>query len=254
MKKIPLILSALAASACLALTAGAAPTVYEAADDNSFTVTYTGTAGEYYALVVVAGIADEGDAPAITESSILYIDQVTANASGVASFEDFLLKTDGAAGTVYLGGSDLTEAKLLGYVNKSDSFTVSGTVTSDSTKEASVTLTSTADSTKTFTVTTSSGSYTVSVPADTYKFVVTKKAHLSYTKNELVVSDDVKQDVTLVGGDVDANGAVEFSDLMSVLNNYSTANADADVDGDEAVAFSDLVLILNYYSYVNTVE
>ncbi len=256
MKKIPLILSAVAASALLALTAGATPTVYEAADDNSFTVTYTGTAGEYYALVVVEGIAEEGAAPTITESSILYIDQVTADANGKASFDSFLLKTDGKPGTVYLGGSNLTEAVLLGYVNKTSSnFTVSGSVTSDSAKEANVTLTSTTDSTKTFTVTTSSGTYTVSVPADTYKFVVTKKAHLSYTKNELVVADDVTKNVTLLGGDVNQDGEVNIADLTNLLSDYnSTEKLDADINGDGSVSIADLTNLLKNYNAKATAE
>lgn len=255
MKKIPLILSTVAASALLALSAGAAPTEYKAASDGSFSVTYSGTAGEYYALVVVEGITAEGGTPTITESSIQYIDQVTADANGKASFENFLLKNDGTAATVFLGGSDLSEAKLLGYVNKaSDNFTVSGKVTSDSSKEATVTLTSTTDATKTYTVTTTSGTYTVSVPGDTYKFVVTKKAHLSYTKNAFAVAKDETKDVTLVGGDIDGNGSVSFDDLMSVMNTYSTANNDSDINGDGTVGFEDLMLALNHYEATSTVE
>ena len=167
------------------------------------------------------------------------------------------MKTDGVKGTVYLGGSDLDAAKLLGYVNNSgaeETFTVSGTVTSDSAKEAKVTLTSTSDEAKVFTVDTASGSYTISVPADTYKFVVTKAAHLSYTKNTLEVMADVAKNVELKGGDVDQNGTVAFADLTEVLNLYGNAAANADVNGDGSIGFADLTAVLNNYGVTAVVE
>ena len=255
MRKISLLLSVLLTVAVLALAVGAAPVEYEPDSTGAFDVTYTGTAGEYYALVIVEGIADEGTAPVITESSIQYIDQVTADASGTAAFNGILLKTDGTPCTVYLGGSDLEAAVLLGYVNNGDeTYTVSGTVTSDSAKEASVTLTSTADAAKTFTVTTVSGSYTVSVPADTYKFVVTKAAHLSYTKNELAVADNVTKDVTLKGGDVNGDNSITYLDLGSLLNSYNTETESEDITGDGTVDYLDLGKLLNNYNDVAVVE
>lgn len=257
MKKLTLFLSVLLAMAVFAFAASAAPVDYTANEDGSFDVTYTGTAGEYYALVIVEGIAAEGTAPVITSSSIQYIDQVTAAADGTAAFNGILLKTDGVKGTVYLGGSDLDAAKLLGYVNNSgteETFTVSGTVTSDSAKEAKVTLTSTSDGAKVFTVDTASGSYTISVPADTYKFVVTKAAHLSYTKNALEVTADVAKNVELKGGDVDQNGTVAFADLTEVLNLYGNADENADVNGDGSIGFADLTAVLNNYGVTAVVE
>lgn len=257
MKKLTLFLSVLLAMAVFAFAASAAPVDYTANEDGSFDVTYTGTAGEYYALVIVEGIAAEGTAPVITSSSIQYIDQVTAAADGTATFNGVLLKTDGVKGTVYLGGSDLDAAKLLGYVNNSgteETFTVSGTVTSDSAKEAKVTLTSTSDGAKVFTVDTASGSYTISVPADTYKFVVTKAAHLSYTKNALEVTADVAKNVELKGGDVDQNGTVAFADLTEVLNLYGNADENADVNGDGSIGFADLTAVLNNYGVTAVVE
>lgn len=257
MKKLTLFLSVLLAMAVFAFAASAAPVDYTANEDGSFDVTYTGTAGEYYALVIVEGIAAEGTAPVITSSSIQYIDQVTAAADGTATFNGVLLKTDGVKGTVYLGGSDLDAAKLLGYVNNSgteETFTVSGTVTSDSAKEAKVTLTSTSDGAKVFTVDTASGSYTISVPADTYKFVVTKAAHLSYTKNELEVKANVAKDVELKGGDITADGIIDFDDWTEVIMNYSTATESADITGDGIVNFDDLTLVVVNYTAKSVVE
>lgn len=257
MKKLTLFLSVLLAMAVFAFAASAAPVDYTANEDGSFDVSYTGTAGEYYALVIVEGIAAEGTAPVITSSSIQYIDQVTAAADGTAAFNGILLKTDGVKGTVYLGGSDLDAAKLLGYVNNSgteETFTVSGTVTSDSAKEAKVTLTSTSDAAKVFTVDTASGSYTISVPADTYKFVVTKAAHLSYTKNSLEVTADVAKNVELKGGDITADGIIDFDDWTEVIMNYSTATESADITGDGIVNFDDLTLVVVNYTAKSVVE
>ena len=255
MKKITLVLSVVLMAALLAFSAVAAPAEYETDTNAAFDVTYTGTAGAYYAIVAVEGIAAEGTAPAITEDSIQYIDQKTADANGAVAFEDIILKVDGTPSTIYLGGSNLDEAVLLGWVNKPadepDTFTVSGTVTSASDAAATVTLTS---GDKTFTVNTNAGAYSVDVTAGTYKMVVTKAKHLSYTKNELVVAAAVTKDVTLVGGDDDGTGVIEFADLMGVLNNYASATTDFDVDDSGDVGFSDLMTVLNNYEAVPTVE
>lgn len=215
----------------------------------AYTVDYTGKAGEYYAILVVDGIYEDGKMPAITEDSIIYISQETADAEGKVSFADFKTKND-HDGTVYIGGSGLDSAVLLGYVKAPlTGSKVSGSVTSDSGSpvESNVTLTSTTDSSKTFTATTKDGTYEITVPNDTYKFVVTKKAHLSYTKNELAVSEDVVKDVKLVGGDTNADGTINYRDLNSVIVEYNTAGETADINGDGTVNYRDLnVIITNY--------
>lgn len=215
----------------------------------AYTVDYTGKAGEYYAILVVDGIYEDGKMPTITEDSIIYISQETADAEGKVSFANFKTKND-HDGTVYIGGSDLDSAVLLGYVKAPlTGSKVSGSVTSDSGSpvESNVTLTSTTDSSKTFTATTKDGTYEITVPNDTYKFVVTKKAHLSYTKNELAVSEDVVKDVKLVGGDTNADGTINYRDLNSVIVEYNTAGETADINGDGTVNYRDLnVIITNY--------
>lgn len=255
MKKITLVLSVVLMAALLAFSAVAAPVDYETDTNAAFDVTYTGTAGAYYAIVAVEGIAAEGTAPAISEDSIQYIDQKTADANGSVAFEDILLHVDGTPSTIYLGGADPDGAVLLGWVNKPDTFTVSGTVTSASDAAATVTLTNVADETVVFTVNTNAGAYSVDVTAGTYKMVVTKAKHLSYTKNELVVSAAVTKDVTLAGGDLDNDGSVAFTDLSAILNTYSSTTAlDADIDEDGAVGFTDLSVVLNNYSANSVVE
>lgn len=251
MKKIVLTMLVIVLAACTCVLAGAVPAEYEPDGTGAFQISYDGaTPGEYYALVIVSGIAEEGTAPQITEQSIQYIDQLTADSTGVVSFDNVLLRTDGVEATVYLGGSDFDSALLLGYVNKGGSvseYTVSGTISSDSSKDASVKLTSVVDSASVYTITTADGVYTITVPADTYKFEVTKPAHLSYTKNELVVAENTTVDVVLKGGDVDGNGGIDFYDLTEIILHYSTASEEADVTGDGIVDFYDLTsVILNY--------
>ena len=225
-------------------------TNYVADANNAFEISYTGTAGNYYALVIVDGIAAPGDAPVITESSILYIDQQTADANGKVTFSNVLLKEDGRAGSVYLGGGDLANAVLLGYVNNNASgatFTVSGTVTTNSTYAATVRLVSETDGSKVFEVSTTTGSYEIEVPEDVYTFTATKKCHTSYTESGLDVSADVEKNVTLLGGDINGSGAVNFDDFSGLLMVYGTASAEYDINGDGVVNFDDFsTLLMNY--------
>ena len=215
----------------------------------AYTVDYTGKAGGYYAILVVDGVYEDGKMPTITEDSIIYISQETADAEGKVSFADFKTKND-HDGTVYIGGSGLDSAVLLGYVKAPTTGSkVSGSVTSDSGSpvESNVTLTSTTDSSKTFTVTTTDGAYEITVPNDTYKFVVTKKAHLSYTKNELAVSENVVKDVELKGGDVTLDDTINIRDITALIAVYNTDDATADVNGSGTVDIRDLTVLLGNY-------
>lgn len=258
MKKIVLTMLVIVLAACTCVLAGAVPAEYEPDGTGAFQISYDGaTPGEYYALVIVSGIAEEGTAPQITEQSIQYIDQLTAGSDGVVTFDNVLLRTDGAEATVYLGGSDFDSALLLGYVNKGGSaseYTVSGTISSDSSKDASVKLTSVVDSASVYTITTADGVYTITVPADTYKFEVTKPAHLSYTKNELVVDDNTTVDVVLKGGDINGDGSIDFDDLSSLLLKYGLSEKEADINGDGVINFDDLSKLLLNYAAVSEIE
>lgn len=247
-KFLRMALCALAFAAVLCGGAFAAET-YNQDASGAYTVDYTGKAGEYYAILVVDGIYEDGKMPTITEDSIIYISQETADAEGKVSFADFKTKND-HNGTVYIGGSDLDSAVLLGYVKAPlTGSKVSGSVTSDSGSpvESNVTLTSTTDSSKTFTVPTTDGAYEITVPNDTYKFVVTKKAHLSYTKNELAVSENVVKDVELKGGDVTLDDTINIRDITALIAVYNTDDATADVNGSGTVDIRDLTVLLGNY-------
>ncbi len=247
-KFLRMALCALAFAAVLCGGAFAAET-YNQDASGAYTVDYTGKAGGYYAILVVDGIYEDGKMPTITEDSIIYISQETADAEGKVSFADFKTKND-HNGTVYIGGSDLDSAVLLGYVKAPlTGSKVSGSVTSDSGSpvESNVTLTSTTDSSKTFTVPTTDGAYEITVPNDTYKFVVTKKAHLSYTKNELAVSENVVKDVELKGGDVTLDDTINIRDITALIAVYNTDDATADVNGSGTVDIRDLTVLLGNY-------
>lgn len=101
--------------AMLTVCASATITIYEPdAQTGMFTITYTaGTAGEFYSLVIVEGDYTATSMPAITESNIIYIDQVTADENGMVEFNSFAPSRN-LDGTVYLGGSNLEEPILLG--------------------------------------------------------------------------------------------------------------------------------------------
>ena len=253
MKKISLVLFAVMMAALLAFGASAEVTNYETDTDASFDVTYTGTAGAYYAIVAVEGIVAEGTAPTITEDNIQFIDQKTAGAGGSVTFEDILLKKDGTACSIFLGGSDLPKAVLLGYVNYSGEFYA---VTGKTNAGATVTITDTTDVTVTFTETATSGTYTFAeVPAGTYKLVVTMAKHTSYTKNELVVEDNVNyKDVVIYVGDITGEGSVTFLDFSKLLTVYNQTNEACDVTGDGSVTFLDFSKLLTNYNKTAVVE
>lgn len=234
--------------ACL-LAFGVAATEFEPDSQNAFDITYTGTAGEYYALIIVAGEAKPEDALSVTEDNLQYINQQTADPNGNVTFEDVLLKNDGTECSVYLSGSDLDGPVLLGYVNLQDEFVVSGTVTSDSDVPATVSLTDLSDETKVYTVYTSaSGTYVISVPAGEYKMVITKVAHLSYTKLSLKVADDISGvNAALKGGDVNRDGIINELDLGSLLTYYNKANALVDINSDGVINELDLGKLLTNY-------
>lgn len=255
MKKISLVLFAVMMAALLAFGASAEVTNYETDTDASFDVTYTGTAGAYYAIVAVEGIVAENAAPTITEDNIQFIDQKTAGAGGSVTFEDILLKEDGTACSIFLGGSDLPKAVLLGYVNKVDevvTFTVSGNVTAHATG-ATITITDTTDAEKVYTGTSTNSGYSVEVPAGTYNVVVTLNGHTSYKKNGVAVSANTSVDATLIGGDTDASGSVNDTDLTNVLGDFGKTEgfvAGCDINSDGSVNDSDLTIVLGSFGSV----
>lgn len=233
-------------SALLSLAVFAESETYTPGSDGTYSVGYSdGTSGAYYALLVVEGIVDEGSTPTISEDSVLYIDQATADSDGNVTFNGWIPKNDNPA-TVYLGGTNLDKPVLLGYLGE-NTFVISGTVSTDSgtTSLASITLknddgeySATADST---------GKYSVEVPEGTYKFTVTVKNHLSYTKSAFDVNEAKENvNVTLKGGDVNGDGNINIVDFTRVVSAYGT-DSEIDINNDGTVNILDFTRIVSNY-------
>ena len=224
--------------------------------DGTFPASYAdGTEGQYYALVVVEGIYTEDQTPAISEDTVLHIDQVTAGASG-ASFDNFVPRNNKPA-TVYVGGSDLDDGPvILGYINAEEPVTeykVSVAVTADSDAAATVVLTA-GDVAVTAVYNAETAKYEATVAEGTYKLTVNVPKHLSYTMNELAVTADVEKAVTVKGGDVDASGAVDEVDLGNILTDFAKTGSEYDVTGEGTVDEVDLGIVLTNFSASNVVE
>lgn len=234
--------------ACMVLMSAsvfaADPVTYIPAADGTYSVGYAeGTAGTYYSLVVVEGKYEAGATPVISEESVLYIDQATADENGDVTFNGWIPKEDEKA-TVYLGGTGSESPVLLGYLVTAER-TVSGTVLEvpETANEATVTLTGGG---VTYTATITDGAYSVKVPDGDYTLKVSIDNYLDYAET-VTVSGDVSKDVTLLGGDVNADGAIGDADITALLANYGTSEAEGDVDGDGTVDYDDLMAVLNNY-------
>ena len=224
--------------------------------DGTFPASYAdGTEGQYYALVVVEGIYTENQTPAISEDTVLHIDQVTAGASG-ASFDNFVPRNNKPA-TVYVGGSNLDDGPvILGYINAEEpvkEYKVSVAVTADSDAAATVKLVADGVEVTAF-YDEAAGKYVATVAEGTYKLTVNVPKHLSYTVNALTVAADVEKAVALYGGDFDGDGAIDAYDLGKITTYFGEANEEFDIDGDGAIDAYDLGKVTTYFGETSVVE
>ena len=141
-------------------------------------------------------------------------------------------------------------------------FTVTLYETGTTTEKGKVTVTGTGASgqaTQDFTLT--------GVAPGTYDLVVTKSAHLKYTVKNITVGNaplDLTamtgksyQTITLLCGDIDGDGWIDFSDYQELLKstNYGKqtsavgVNKIADLDGDTWIDFSDYQILLSSQHY-----
>lgn len=222
------------------------PVTYEPAEDGTYSIGYTeGTADYYYSLVVVEGKYTADQTPTISEESVLYIDQGMADSNGDVTFSGWIPKNDEKA-TVYLGGTGADSPVLLGYLAAA-SYTLSGTVTTvpATANEATITLTGLGEE-GTYTATTTDGAYTIKVPEGSYTFEVSVDNYI-VAEEPINVSGNASKDVTLLGGDVNADGAIGDADITALRANYGTSEAEGDIDGDGTVDYDDLMVVLNNY-------
>lgn len=245
-------------------TAFATETLYEHVG-GKYTVTYDGTANEMYGFVVVGPTTVGEDEEATTEyssnftsSSILYIDQQTANSAGKVEFKNFMLK-EGATpdannylGRVFIGGGEAS-ALSLGYVTSVEKeitgVNVTGTITdTNNPREATVTLKD-ADGETVGTANTVSGAYSIAeVMPGTYSLEIAKPASCTLTYTNVVVGEeeDVTVDATTTkyAGDIKVNDEVNGFDLSELIadfnkvtgthtftNQYSDINLNGTVNG-----------------------
>lgn len=256
MKKVLSLMLVLVCVVLMSTVAFAAETTTFAPGEGGYSVGYTeGTSGNYYALLVVEGVYEEDETPVISEDTVLYIDQATANADGDVTFDGWLPKNEEPA-TVYLGGTGLDDGPvLLGYLGQS-TFVVSGKVSTQTTLAATVTLTDVSNAANTYTATTVDGVYTFdNVAGATYKIVITALGHTSYTKNALEVSADTTfKDVAIKAGDVNYTGEINAADLGDLLVKFNTSDEDCDVNGSGEVNASDLGDLLVNFNVTSIVE
>ena len=244
-----------AAAATDDYTTNAAGTVTYSEETGKYTASYNGTtSGNQYAILVVKGTYENGVKDySISEDTIMYIDQMAADRSGV-SF-DFIPRSTPDC-VVLLGGefSDGQSPVVLGtLVGKG--VTVSGSVELQGrTNHSGATVALTGEGGASLTATTGSdGSFTIdSVPVGTYELKITMPGYLSYTKKSFAVEEETKIEAkSLQGGDIEIDGQVTVRDLTSLLREYgneagSTNNAN-DINGDAQITVRDLSILLGNY-------
>ena len=245
MKKVLSVLLVLMTIMSTVAFAAELPT-YTPEADETYSISYTeGTEGSYYSLVVVDGVYQADETPEISEESVLYIDQATADANGDVTFDGWIPRTDKAA-TVYLGGTGATKPVLLGYLaaaTREISGTVSGAPATAN--QATITFTGLGEEVEYTATANASGAYTINVPEGSYTFKVNIDNYIEKVET-VTVTEDASKDVTLLGGDVNADGAINDADITKLVNGGSY-DATCDIDGNGTVDFYDLMVVLNNY-------
>ena len=91
MKKLVSLVLVLVALVAVMSTAAFAAETFAPRNDGTYAIPFTdGASGEFYALLVVEGIYEEDETPEISEDTVLYIDQATADANGDVSFDGWI--------------------------------------------------------------------------------------------------------------------------------------------------------------------
>lgn len=261
---------ALCAGALAALlTCGASAAEMDYTTNVNGTVTYDSVSGKYtascsdvqegnqYALLVVKYDGEDTSNYSISEDTIMYIDQMAADSSGV-SF-DFIPRSTPDC-VVLLGGefSDDQSPKVLGTLI-GQGVTVSGTIQLNESKTgAVVTLYSAQGDQIATTNTDTEGNYSFnSVPVgENYKIVVTKSGYCSYTITGISVQEECDlgvADVKTLAGDVNGNNEVNGYDLTTLLADFNHVGDQiieprADLNETGEVNGYDLALLLSNFN------
>lgn len=215
-----------------------------------FEVSYTGATSGQYLILMVEGTKVEGSDEldyTIIDDSIMYVNQAAGTSSGVA-FTVYPKEMTNAK--IMLGGGTGGPVTL-GYLEmpEPEGFTVSGTVTSYLTGDATVELIQNGETVKTAT----GATYEFKdVAPGTYTLKVSKTNHVT-REYEITVEDAaVTQDAKIHPvGDVTGDGAVKMADYLKVLAQSKGVGTlagyelkCADVTGDGAVKMADYLKVL----------
>lgn len=254
-----------AAAATDDYTTDVAGTVTYSEENGKYTASYDGAQnGNQYAILVVKGTPESYS---ISEDTIMYIDQMAADSSGV-SF-DFIPRSTPDC-VVLLGGDfGTTESPVVLGTLVGKGTTLTGEVSLGATRTpgthngVQITLTDKSSST-TYTATSDeNGDYEItSVPDGTYTLHIEKPGFLQYTKNTVTVDAVNAQlpEVTLVGGDINSSNSIDIQDLSLFLGDFGKNAGDtdsasySDIDGSGVVIVSDLSIFLANFGDESTVE
>lgn len=222
-------------------------------DENGmFNIVYEdGTDGDYYSLVVVEGIYEEGDFPTISYDTVLHVSSAVGTESGV-SFDGFVPASDEPA-TVYVGGTSLGAPMILGYINNAELYKVCIYVTTEASKDATVLLTADGKEYEAL-YDEEDDAYVAYVLEGSYTLEVTASKHVPYTKKDYVVEADMENWVTLKYGDVTLNDTIDYYDLVEIVNSYGDENDDYDLTGDGIVDDKDIIVALDNYKAKSTIK
>jgi|GEM_PF-5956963 len=205
-----------------------------------------------------------------TVSTIQYIDQQTANASGKYEFKFKLKDAPTATLQVKVGAETRTAAQSLGTIEPPAppaSVTLTGKISFYGPKS---TLTFKAKNLSTNKETTISavtksedsaafGTYSVTLPSGNYLITAAQPFHASYTKNSLaVITAGQTFDVALLGGWIFPDSpSIDIDCLIRLLGSYKKKGApgftSADINWSGQVDIDDLIILLGNYKKKNIV-
>ena len=195
-------------------------------------------------LVVKSGTA----LATLSDSDIKYIDQEAVSDTAV-SYTFKLLEAD-RTGTydVYVGGTgvDAPESTSFSFDTKKIIGTI--VVQGDATKATAV-ATDAANNSANGTVK-ADGTYVIEVGQGTYTVVLGKAGYL-YKTYENVAANQAEVnlgEVTLLGGDFNADNKVSFEDLQAVLTSFNDPTVNVDINDDGKVTFEELQTVLTNFN------
>lgn len=194
-------------------------------------------------LVVKSGVA----LATLSDSDIKYIDQEVVTDTAVTYTFKLLEADRTGAYDVYVGGTGVDAPSNTSF--SFDTKKIIGTITvlGDATKATAVATDASGNETNG--TVKADGTYAIEVGQGTYKVVLGKAGYL-YKTYEGVAADKAEVDlgeVTLLGGDIDNSGSIDFTDLQAVISSYRQNVADYDLNDDGVVDFTELQNLLSNY-------